>query len=151
MPPLSPGAMARSPHPGVGWVQKGPCSSLCPPPPSATPRALLLSSSAIFFPDRKEIDQFYGLQIHPNQSLHSPSVPLFPARPAASQATSMSQPAFLPPLAPASLLLPPGCHLPWCLSFSLQSRPPLFWFPQSGWKNRHSSQQQSFRIAAENH
>lgn len=33
MPRLSPGAMARPPHPGVGWVQRGPCSSLCLTPP----------------------------------------------------------------------------------------------------------------------
>lgn len=38
----------------------------------------------------------------------------FPAHPAASQITFMIQPAFLPTLAPASVL-PHGCHLTRCL------------------------------------
>lgn len=145
VPRLSPGAVARPPRPGVGWLQRGPCSSLCspPPPPHATSGALLLSS-ALFFPDRRlqhltPQHQFYGLQIHPNQSLHLLAVSPFPAHLAASQATCMSQPVFLSPLAPVSLLLPPGYHLPWCLGFSLQSWQPLFWFPWSGWKICHTS------------
>lgn len=44
VPRLSPGAVARPPRPGVGWLQRGPCPSLCsPPPPPMPPQELYCS------------------------------------------------------------------------------------------------------------
>lgn len=69
----------------LGWdvCRSGPIPP-CAPAHNATPGALPFSSSAIFFLDRRfqhltPQHQFYGLQIQPNQSLHSPAVPLLPA------------------------------------------------------------------------
>lgn len=101
MPPLSPGAAARSSHPGMGWVQMGPCSSLCSP---TTPPQELYCSPPLPYSFQTGDSSTLPLSINLMASryiltylfTHSQSLPPFPAHPAAT-GRSTSQPAFLSP------------------------------------------------------